>query len=146
MNTTIDIQKASKNDFGKACTLLREANLPTRDLNPLLEHFFIAIEDNKMIAVMGMDKYGKNGLLRSAIVKTGHRGSGIASALLNQLHEYAKQQEVSTLYLITNTAEKYFEKRGFHKISRDKVPETVLQSKEFNGLCPSSSVIMTREL
>jgi amino-acid N-acetyltransferase len=146
MQTTISIQKAGSKDFDKICQLLSEEKLPTEDLNPLLEHFFVAVEENEITGVIGMDKYGNAGLLRSAIVTKAHRNSGIATALVDQLFDYAKQQQVSTLYLISNTAEKYFEKRGFHRIERNEVPETVLQSKEFNGLCPTSSVIMTRKL
>ena len=146
MQTTISIQKAGSKDFGKICQLLSEEKLPTEDINPLLEHFFIAVEENEITGIIGMDKYGDAGLLRSAIVTKTHRNSGIATALVNQLFDYAKQQHVSTLYLISNTAEKYFEKKGFHKIARNEVPETVLQSKEFNGLCPASAVIMARKL
>ena len=146
MQTTISIQKAGSKDFDKICQLLSEEKLPTEDLNPLLEHFFIAVEENEIAGVIGMDNYGNAGLLRSAIVTKAHRNNGIATALVNQLFDYARQQHVSTLYLISNTAEKYFGKRGFRKIARNEVPEAVLQSKEFNGLCPASAVIMTRKL
>ena len=146
MQTTISIQKADKKDLDEICQLLVEANLPTIDLNPLLEHFFVAIENNRIISVIGMDKYEDDGLLRSAVVQMGYRNTGIATALVNQLFDYAKKQGVKSLYLITNTAETYFEKKGFMKISKDAVPASVLQSKEFNGLCPASSIIMFREL
>jgi amino-acid N-acetyltransferase len=134
MQTTISIQKAGSKDFDKICQLLSEEKLPAEDINPLLEHFFVAVGENEITGVIGMDKYANDGLLRSAVVKSTHRNSGIAAALVNQLFDYAKQQHVLTLYLITNTAEKYFEKRGFHRIERNEVPETVLQSNEFKGL------------
>ena len=146
MQTTISIQKADKKDLDEICQLLVEANLPAIDLNPLLEHFFVAIENNRIISVIGMDKYEDDGLLRSAVVQMGYRNTGIATALVNQLFDYAKKQGVKSLYLITNTAETYFEKKGFMKISKDAVPASILQSKEFNGLCPASSIIMFREI
>lgn len=146
MQTTINIKKADKRHFSQICQLLSAAQLPIEDINPLLEHFFIAVEGDAIIAVTGMDKYEDAGLLRSVIVQPHFRNSGIASELINQLFTYAKDQGIITLYLITNTAEKYFEKKGFKKMMRQEVPATVLQSKEFNGLCPSSSVIMKRLL
>jgi amino-acid N-acetyltransferase len=146
MQTTITIQKADKQDFNAICQLLAANNLPTTDLNPLLENFFIAVDENEITGVIGMDKYGDDGLLRSAVVKAPHRNTGIAAALVNQLFDDAIQQGVTALYLITNTAPAYFEKKGFKEINREGVPATVLQSKEFNGLCPESSVIMYRKL
>jgi amino-acid N-acetyltransferase len=146
MQTTINIRIPDKKDFSAICQLLSEENLPTADINPTLENFFITVEGNELCGVMGMDRYGNTGLLRSAIVKKEYRRTGIAAALINQLVDYAKKQGVESLYLITNTAEKYFAKKGFEKITKNEVPETVLQSKEFNGLCPVSAVIMFRKL
>jgi len=79
-------------------------------------------------------------------VASGHRSKGIAMALINELMAYAKGKRVSDMFLITNTAEQYFQRVGFKKIPREEVKEVVLQSKEFNGLCPASSAIMMKEL
>ena len=142
MQTTIHIQKAGSKQYDAICQLLSAAQLPIEDINPLPEHFFIAVEADEIVAVTGMDKYGNAGLLRSVLVQPAFRNSGVAATLLSQMFSYAKEQGIVMLYLITNTAEKYFEKKGFKKIAREAVPATVLQSKEFNGLCPSGSAIM----
>ena len=146
MPPTISIQKAAKNDFDAVCALLSANNLPIIDLNPLLEDFLLAFDENEITAVMGMDRYGDAGLLRSAAVKASHRNLGIAAALINRLLDDARSNNLKVLYLITNTAEQYFAKKGFEKIEREAVPPTVLQSKEFNGLCPASSVMMRKYL
>jgi len=146
METIIQIQKATTDQFDSVCQLLATENLPTVDINPLLENFFVAIDNNAISGVIGMDKYGQAGLLRSAIVRKDYRNTGVASALVNHLFEHAKSRGIQSLYLITNTAEEYFKKKGFEKISRNDVPAEVLQSKEFNGLCPASSAIMFCEL
>lgn len=146
MQSAISIRKANTNDFDAVCALLSENNLPIADLNPLLENFLIAVQNGEVIGVMGIGRYGAAGLLRSAVVSASHRNTGLASALLQQLLEAARQSGLTNLYLITNTAENYFSKKGFVKISRQEVPEAVLQSKEFNGLCPASSAIMHRSV
>jgi len=146
MQTTIHIQKADKRDFDAVCRILSQENLPTSDLNPLLENFFIAVDDNAIAGVIGMDRYGDNGLLRSAIVQKEHRNTGIAAALVARLFDEAAKHGVTTLYLITNTAAGYFQNKGFKKIDKEEVAPAVLQSKEFNGLCPASSVIMVKKL
>jgi len=146
MPATINIQKAGEKDFETVCKLLLQENLPIADLNPLLENFFISVEDNKITGVIGMDRYGKDGLLRSAIVQKEYRNTGIAAALVARLFDEAAKQGVSTLYLITDTAAAYFEKKGFNKITKAEVAPAVLESKEFNGLCPASSIIMVQKL
>jgi len=146
MPATINIQKAGEKDFETVCKLLLQENLPIVDLNPLLENFFIAVEDNKLTGVIGMDRYGTDGLLRSAIVQKEYRNKGIAAALVARLFDEAAKQGVSTLYLITDTAAAYFEKKGFNKITKAEVAPAVLESKEFNGLCPASSIIMVQKL
>lgn len=142
MQTAIHIETATEADFGAVCFLLSANNLPTADLNPLLENFLLAVEGADTVGVMGIDRYGAEGLLRSAAVMASHRNKGIASVLLQQLKQHAKQAGVKNLYLVTNTAEAYFERKGFKKISREAVSAAVLQSKEFNGVCPASATIM----
>lgn len=146
MQSTVSLQKAVSANFDAVCALLSENNLPFSDLNPVLDNFLIALDEGKVVAVMGIDRYGAAGLLRSAAVSASHRNTGLASTLLQRLLEAARQGGLTNLYLITNTAENYFSKKGFVKISRNEVPEAVLQSKEFNGLCPASSAIMHRSV
>jgi amino-acid N-acetyltransferase len=58
----------------------------------------------------------------------------------------ARKKGLTTLYLLTQTAEKYFEKKGFEKIARDQTPHEVQQSKEFSHLCPSTAVAMKKQI
>ena len=133
MPATINIQKAGKGDFEAVCKLLLQENLPIADLNPLLENFFIAVEDNKLTGVIGMDRYGADGLLRSAIVQKEYRHAGIAAALVARLFDEAAKQGVTTLYLITNTAESYFQKMAFKKLLRLKWPPRYWNQKNSMG-------------
>ncbi len=144
MQSSVSIQKATAANFKAVCALLSANHLPTADLNPLLDNFLVALEEGEVVAVMGIDRYGAAGLLRSAVVSASHRNTGLAAALLQQLLETASQTGIGQLYLVTNTAENYFSKGGFAKITREEVIPAVLQSKEFNGLCPASSAIMYR--
>jgi amino-acid N-acetyltransferase len=144
MHTTIVTRQAKKDDYDAIRNLLSGENLPITDLNPLLENFFVSEDAAGINGVMGMDRYDNLGLLRSAIVKKESRNHGIASVLITNLFDHAQASGIKTLYLITNTAERYFSNKGFEKIAKENVPATVLQSKEFNGLCPASSVIMKR--
>lgn len=146
MQVTIKTRKAKNNDLATISKLLKEEQLPTEDLDNELEHFIVAEGENGIVGTIGLEKYGDTGLLRSMIVNTEYRNHGIASRLVKELLDYAKAQNLSSLYLITNTAEDYFARKGFVKIDKEKVAKPVLRSKEFNGLCPASSTIMFQNL
>ena|ERR1700730_4485339 len=140
------IRPAMPNDYEDVCRLLATENLPTSDLPKELPDFFVIFKDNKIIGSIGLEVYGAAALLRSMIVLTDYRGKGTASLLVNQLISHAKAKGIRKLYLITNTAEKYFERKGFEKIERTQVDAPVLVSREFNGLCPASSTLMMKRI
>ena len=146
MQTKVIIHKADKSQYKEVCDLLSVEKLPTEDLHPELPNFLVAENNGKVIGSIGLEKYNDSALLRSMIVESTHRNEGIASRLVNELIQHAISNDVKSLYLITNTAETYFAKKGFIKIERDNVAPEVLQSKEFNGLCPASSTIMFKQL
>lgn len=146
MKLDIIIKSASPEAYDTVVALLTAAGLPTEDLRKDLNHFWIAEANDKAIGVIGMDLYTPYALLRSMIVVPEYRSNGIASRLVEQVEQHAKNQGLSELYLITNTAETYFSKKGFHAISKEAVPATVASSAEMNGLCPASSVIMRKSI
>ncbi|ULQ55690.1 arsenic resistance N-acetyltransferase ArsN2 [Flavihumibacter rivuli] len=142
----IKIRPAVAEDLGQLVKLLEAQPLPTEDINPALPHFFVSELDNRIIGAIGLECYGPSGLLRSMVVDAEFRKNGIAGKLVSQLEEYARTMGVEQLYLITNTAETYFSAKGFVKVDRSVVAEPVLGSREFNGLCPASAVIMTKAI
>jgi arsenate reductase (thioredoxin) len=50
------------------------------------------------------------------------------------------------MYLLTETAQPYFEKKGFAAIPRNEVPLAVQQSAEFTHVCPDTAVAMQKEV
>lgn len=144
MLNNIELQPASPADRPAICTLLQSENLPVVDLSPDLAHFFIARDNGQPIGLIGLDPYGANGLLRSMIVLPDYRNKGLAGELIAKLESHARNLGIRQLYLITNTAEAYFQEKGFQCIAKDQLPVDLASSAEFNGLCPASSAIMTR--
>ena len=140
------IRSATHLDFSEVCNLLELQNLPTADLPTSLAHFLVEEMDGRIVGSIGLELYGTAALLRSMAVSPSHRNKGIASKLVSQLIIAAGEKRVRSIYLITNTAELYFKKRGFVQISKDEVENEVLASGEFNGLCPASSTVMMMQL
>lgn len=140
------IRFATSEDYDKLCHLLEAEKLPIVDLNKELPHFFLKTVEDKIVGSIGLELYGNSALLRSMMVIPDHRNEGIASELVGKLLSYAKENGVGNVYLITNTAEDFFSRKGFIKIERSKVNKEILSSQEFNGLCPSSSAVMLMQI
>jgi amino-acid N-acetyltransferase len=74
-----------------------------------------------------------------------YRNRSLATILLNQLLLRTAELNLTALYLITTTAEKYYAKKGFVVISRERVPSSIA-SREFRSLCRSTATVMMKEL
>src|SRR5690349_15582574 len=142
----VNIRAATVADYQQVVALLQSENLPVSDLSPELSHFFVAVNENEIVAAIGLEYYDQSALLRSMVTAPPWRNHGLATALIDKLFEYAKSKAVNKIYIITNTAEKYFSQKAFNRIDRSLVDEAVLSSEEFNGLCPSTASIMYRHI
>lgn len=126
--------------------LLSAEKLPAADLPETLEHFIVAIQDAKVIGVAGLEVYDEFGLLRSVAVSDSHRGKSIAAKLLRRIEALASLKNIAELFLLTETAAGYFERKTYRRISREEVPEPIKASSEFSHVCPVSAVVMSKPL
>jgi amino-acid N-acetyltransferase len=134
----------AKNYKEQVTTLLASEKLPVADLPQGLENFLVAIQDKTVIGVIGVEVYGKYGLLRSLAVAPGHRSSGIASALISRIETFSGLKNLDALYLLTETAPGYFKQKGFTQVEREQIPAEVQVSSEFSHVCPVSAIVMKK--
>lgn len=130
----------------KIVELLAAEKLPVADLPETLDNFIVAIQDGNVVGVGGVEVYGNYGLLRSLAVHPDHRNAGVAGKLLARLDSVSKKNGLSALYLLTETAPAYFERKKYSKITREEVPAEVQRSTEFSQVCPLSAIVMKKEL
>lgn len=142
---------ATKADRLAIITLLEEANLLTDDLPIGLGTFRLAYADERLAGVAGLEILGKNGLLRSVAVSPDFRDQKIGNQLVNLIVGLTKFEKITTLYLITTTADGYFERLGFTRVDRTNpavagqaVPDSISQTRQFSELCPASAVVMKK--
>jgi amino-acid N-acetyltransferase len=126
--------------------LLMDADLPAEDFARHLQHFLMARQDGTLVGVIGLEPYGKFGLLRSLVVPSAYRGQGLGQKLCERVFSYARELGIKELYLLTTTAEKFFPKLGFDPIARDNVPVSIQATEEFSSICPSTAVCMIKKL
>src|ERR1700722_16996355 len=112
--------------------LLEAEGPPASDLTEAhLEHFFFTGSDGAPSALVGLEIYGEAALLRSLIVNAAARTQGLGSALVLHAEEYAAAHQVRALYLLTTSAETYFEHRGYRRIDRAEAPPAIKSTREF---------------
>ena len=127
--------------------LLTDSDLHHEDIiTSQLKHFVLGWDGPKLVAVIGLEIKTHSALLRSLAVDADYRNRGIATRLVCKIEDYAKSVEVDTLYLLTLTAEAFFEKLGYQRIARHSAPAGIQETTEFRNLCPASAVCMVRHL
>lgn len=126
--------------------LLSSENLPIDDLPATLKNFLITTENEELIGVVGLETYGKYGLLRSLAVRSDYRNRSIAGKLVEQIENVATAEGLKAIFLLTETAPDYFSRKGYHIVSRTEIPREVQQSSEFSHVCPQSAIAMKKDL
>ena len=142
----IYLQNANPTQTPALIDFLQKVGLPTSDLPTDLSGFMLAMDGEQIVGSAGVELLGNIGLLRSVAVAETHRNQHIGHQLFASALEYARSNEIREVYLITNTAERYFEKNGFRQIDRKDTPEAIAQTEQFTALCPSSAVVMKKVL
>jgi amino-acid N-acetyltransferase len=127
-------------------SLLSASNLPVNDLPHNLENFYVFIDEDNVAGVAGLEIHGNYGLLRSLAVAPSEQGKGIAAKLLTRIEELAITDGLEGMYLLTETAEDYFDKHGYEHIARMDVPEEIKRSVQFTQTCPESAIAMKKFL
>ena len=135
-------------DLKPVLSLLEEASLPTKGVKEHFRHFLVAVNpEGSIVGAIGMELYPDGtALLRSAVVEPSLRNSGIGSLLYQELIHRARTSGIKRIILLTTTAEKYFERKGFQTIPRSSIKGPVTESAEFAGACPETAVCMEMPL
>jgi N-acetylglutamate synthase-like GNAT family acetyltransferase len=143
--TDIHISPAAPADVPAIAALLRAAELPADDFAPHLGHFLVARSEGAVVGAVGAEVCGEAALLRSLVVEVSQRGAGLGGRLVDELERAADGWGVRRWWLLTTTAEVFFERRGFRVTERAEAPAAIRATGQFNGGCCCSAVCLTRE-
>jgi len=137
-----NIRAATRGDLADIEALLAASQLPTAGIHDEVCGFLVAEVGSKIVGVVGMERHGRYGLLRSTAVDPEWRSHGVAKRLVERIIADAESQGVNALYLLTTTAERYFPSFGFGTVDRDTVPKDIRDTGEFREACPASATVM----
>lgn len=120
--------------------LLSRADLPTADVREQAGAFRVATVAGERVGVGGVERHGRDGLVRSVVVEPSARGQGVGAALADEV----RAAGVERLFLLTTDAAAFFAAQGFEPVARESVPERIRGTAQFASLCPDSATVMRR--
>jgi N-acetylglutamate synthase-like GNAT family acetyltransferase len=126
-------------------TALESAGLPTDDLTEGGRSFFALEESGRPVGFGGFELYGDDVLLRSVVVLPELRGRGYGRAVTEAVLAQARSAGARQAYLLTTTAESFFEHEGFARIERTAAPASILGTTQATTIC-ATAALFTRPL
>lgn len=127
--------------------LLAEGGLPTDDLAEQdLSLYRIEVSGNGVVAVGGLERCGNTALIRSIATSASVRGRGIASEIVEELERISANEGFEDIFLITESAQRYFATKGYSLMDRDNVPHSIRKSRQFSSLCPNTASVMRKRV
>ena len=124
---------------------LDEARLPTDDLLEGDQRFY-ALVQGEAIGFGGYCCDGQEVLLRSIVVASERRRAGSGRRIVAALLDRSREDGAERAWLLTTTAQPFFERLGFVVNRRDAAPRAISNTREFSALCPLSALLMCLSL
>ena len=140
------IESATERDLPEIRALLERLHLPLDGVDEHLPTMLVAREGEQIVGTAALELYADGALLRSVAVDPGRQGRQLGHRLTDAALQLATARGADTVFLLTTTAERFFPKFGFERITRDDVPASVQASVEFQSACPASAIVMRKQL
>ena len=141
------IRTATTADLPSIGEILENAGLPFSDIGTShLPDFLVVEKDKAIVGCVGIERYGRDALLRSLAVDASRQGTGQGRHLVDAIEAHARQSGIAHLFLLTTSASGFFEDHGYREIARETAPAALQRSTQFSKTCPSNAVCMEKDL
>jgi amino-acid N-acetyltransferase len=143
---TMTISGASLSDLDDILALLTAVNLPQEGVKEHLESFLVARDEaGHLIGCAGLERYYEIAMLRSVAISPDEQHSGTGTRLTASILDYAANNGVREVLLLTTTARDFFARRfGFTEARRADYESRLAQSPEWNLPRCSSAIFMRK--
>ena len=142
----IELHTARPADCESIRRLLVASALPVDGAPDDAEAFYVATHGGRLVGCAGLELHAGDALLRSLAVAPEFRGRALAGRLCREVELRARELGARRVFLLTETAEAWFAKRGYRRIERAAAPAGIAASREFAAVCPAGAALMEREL
>ena len=121
--------------------------MPTDALETNSANFYMAEQEGEMVGTGAFEFYHGDALLRSVAIAPKLRDKGIGSQLVEFMEDEARDRQVKSIVLLTETARTFFERKGYRVVDRGSISNKALAaSSEFVYACSASAVCMVKNL
>lgn len=139
------VRAATAKDEEEVKNIVKRSGLEVDSL-PDIESFLIAeTETNEFFGIIGLEKYGKAGLLRALVLNSAESTSERLLRFFDQVIVHAKKCKLDELYLTSNEESFFFKVFGFSTISQEELSVDIRQNRLFSG-DELNRVIMRKQL
>lgn len=140
----LGVEPAAINDHPAVAALLAEVDQPMPGPRDAPVRMWVARHEGDVVGAAGLEIHRPDGLLRSVVVASSHRGHGVGSALVHQALDAARKQGLSRVYALTLGAADYFARHGFSVIERAAFCGPVTASYTFELHACDEALLLTR--
>lgn len=141
----MNIDVAQPTDLVGIRTLLQSSGLPSEDVDASgVQSHWVSRDAGLVVGTIGLDVVGAEAVIRSLVTHSAFRGAGIATALCDAAEEEARRRGVIAVYLLTESASRFAERRGYRTIDRATVPDSVAQHRQFASGCCRCACTMVK--
>lgn len=138
----MQFRAAVEDDLSAVAELLARAGLPPLESTQSLSNIIVAVDDSQVVGSAAFDVYGRSGLLRSIVVAEERRSSGLGRDLFRSLLSRVYELGLKELFTLPNQADGFFEKLGFKRVSRERAPGQIRDSRELRELGPQDETLL----
>lgn len=136
------VERAGDGDLPAARRLVEAAGLFARDLDERRRDVAVARGAEGVVGVGALEVRGPDALLRSVAVEPERRGRHVGTALVAALAARARDESVSRVWLLTESAAGFFGALGFLEVPRGELPPAIEESPAAGANCSASAVAM----
>lgn len=142
------IRAARSEDLDAIKALLEGNGPPATDVtHDLLPDFFVAEDaDGAVVGSIGLERFGRNALLRSLAVAKHARNRRLGRNLVAHAEDLARASGVGELWLLTTSAADFFSRADYASVDRGTASAELQASTQFSQLCPASAVCFKKAL
>lgn len=140
------IARATDADWPAIEALLVDAGLPVDGAREAFTTGVVARDGEAVIGAAAVEPLGRLGLLRSVVVRSDRRRTGVGHELVAASESLARSTGLEQLYLLTESAQPFFASLGYETSPRSNTPAAIAATHEFRVACPDTAVLMVRVL
>ncbi|HVL32113.1 MAG TPA: HAD-IIA family hydrolase [Actinomycetota bacterium] len=136
------LRPAAGPDLPLIASMLHQGGLIAGAARERIGRTVVAESDRKPIATASWEPFGDKALLRSVAVSDEHRRSGTGTLVVASMLRKILESGIRDVYLVTETAERFFTACGFRTIDRGELPEEIERHPQVARECSITAPTM----